>query len=62
MVVTDPQNLRERARHMRELARVINDERARQAALTLAIEYERQAQTVADAGAATAGHTSQAAV
>jgi len=58
--VTDPQNLRERARHMRELARVINDERARQAALTLAMEYERQAETVADDSATMAGHTSQA--
>ena len=58
--MTDPQNLRERARHMRELARAINDERARQAALTLAMEYERQAETVADDSAATAGHTSQA--
>jgi len=51
--VTEPQNLRERARHMRELAKVIDDERARQAALTLAMEYERQAETVADDSAAT---------
>ena len=58
--MTDTRNLQERARHMRELARVINDERARQAALTLAMEYERQAETVADNSAVTAGHTSQA--
>lgn len=51
--MTDTQNLRERARHMREVATMITDERARQAALTLAIEYERQDETMTDHSAAT---------
>ena len=51
--MTDAQNLRDRARHMRELAKTITDERARQAALTFAIEYERQAEIMTDDSAAT---------
>jgi hypothetical protein len=46
--VTDTEKFRERARHMRELARTITDVQARQAALNLAIEYERQAETMID--------------
>ena len=51
--VTDAQKLRERARHMRELARTVTDEQALQAALALAIEYERQAEIMAADSAAT---------
>jgi len=39
----DTDALRKRAQHMRELARLIADERARQAALFLAADYEHQA-------------------
>ena len=38
---------------MRELAKTIADERARQAALILAIEYERQIETMTQRSAAT---------
>jgi hypothetical protein len=38
---------------MRELAKSITDERALQAAVALAIEYERQVETMADHRAAT---------
>jgi hypothetical protein len=51
--MTDAQDLRERARHMRELAKSITDERALQAALTLAMEYEQQVETMTDHRAAT---------
>jgi hypothetical protein len=49
--------LRERAGHYRELAEGITDERARRAALSLAIEYERQADAADGRGAATDGYT-----
>ena len=51
--MTDARNLGERARHLRTLATSITDVRALQAALALAIEYERQAETMADHRAAT---------
>jgi hypothetical protein len=44
----DPEQLRQRALHFRQIANQIRDDRARAAALELAREYEQQAAEAAE--------------